>query len=220
MGDVTLPQGVRASAKVGRTARQGSGTASMAAAIVILTSVALAAVSWCPKLVGRLPDLGGHIATVGALVQARCSEPAPHGLAPAGPSPFDLEVASQKDVVPGGGCWSLSATGDSVALRVHARMTLSDLAVHLRMSVAETRRACGLEDDRLRAGQLCRFAIPHLRPVLHQVLPGETLEELRRVYHVPTKYSIRTYNCLPSDRIRTGQTLLMLVPRDGRRVEG
>ena len=108
------------------------------------------------------------------------------------------------------GCFSYDYRTQVLRLRLSRGATLSDLAVHF--GVTQRRL---LEFDRsmrrgLQAGRFYRVPTSHLEVVEHDVRPGDTLGSLAERYDVPSKYSIRTWNCLYPDIIQTGDRLLFL----------
>ena len=111
------------------------------------------------------------------------------------------------------GCFSYDYRTQVLRLRLSRGATLSDLAVHFGV----TRRRL-LEFDRsmrngLQAGRFYRVPTSHLDVVEHDVRSGDTLGSLTERYGVPSKYSIRTWNCLYPDTIRAGDTLIVLRER-------
>lgn len=108
------------------------------------------------------------------------------------------------------GCWSVDPTAKVLTLHVYRGMTLSDLAEHFTTTVAQLRHSNPrLRDSILLAGQAYKVPIGHLRTIHHRVAVGDTMNELRRAVHAPTAYSIRTWNCLDTSRLRAGDTVLL-----------
>lgn len=200
---------------------------SLTLPLLALVVVAIGTGSWCRWYPGpadaALPWLGHQAYRLAAwsaeaLGTARGTPPwVPEEPADAGQTPHGPTSRKAQGERPA--CYHLSPAGDTLTLRVWNGMTVSDLAVHLRTAWATVRTACGLQDDELRAGQTCRFPLVRFRAVLHQVQTGETVAGIRARYGLPTRYTVCTLNCLSSNRIRAGDHLLVLVPREAREVQ-
>jgi|SRR5581483_552024 len=108
------------------------------------------------------------------------------------------------------GCWSMDSTATVLTLRIYRGMTLSDLAEHFNTTVAQLRDSNPrLRRAMLLAGKVYRIPIGHLHVVHHRLQVGETMSGLAKAVHAPNAYSIRTWNCLDSSRLRAGRTVLL-----------
>src|SRR5262249_40774521 len=97
---------------------------------------------------------------------------------------------------------------------VNQGMTLSDLALHFSTTVEEIRSVNpGLRNGRLLAGKAYRIPLDHLRVLRYKVRVGDTLSHLVRDIDAPSTYSIRTWNCLPSNKLLAGKQLLLFRSR-------
>jgi LysM repeat protein len=110
------------------------------------------------------------------------------------------------------GCFEYWEDRDELRLKVFRGMTISDLSVHMRLSPAEVRRACGAEGNKLIAGRECLFDVSHLRLQRTPVERGDNLWSLRRQYDCPSRFSIRAWNCLPNNQLRVGDRLALWLP--------
>jgi len=108
------------------------------------------------------------------------------------------------------GAWELWQEERLASIRATNQMNLSDLAVHMRLPLDDTSRACRRRGSGLQAGDECLFGLDHVKVVVHTVAEGETLALLGTQYAVPSPYSIRAWNGLPSSTIRVGDELLIL----------
>jgi LysM repeat protein len=89
-------------------------------------------------------------------------------------------------------------------------MTLSDLAMHFGVRAANIRAANPrMQGSDLRAGRSYVVPVEDLAFSQHDVRRGETLTTLTQQYGLPTIYTIRALNCLPSARIEAGDALLV-----------
>jgi LysM repeat protein len=138
-------------------------------------------------------------------------------------------AATRASVRSGGGvslsparCSALSADEALLTLHVYQGMTLSDLALHFSTTVEGIRGVNpGLRNGMLVAGNAYRVPLDHLRVLRHKVRAGDTLSQLARDLDAPSAYSIRTWNCLPSNKLLAGKQLLLFRSRlDGQLARG
>jgi hypothetical protein len=107
-------------------------------------------------------------------------------------------------------CWALENNDKLLRLHVYRGMTLSDLAVHFDTTVDTLRRANPtLNGSTLLAGNAYLIPIDHLQMIRHVVKRGETMGGLGRTVDAPTAYSIRTWNCMDTNRVRAGDTVVL-----------
>ena len=107
-------------------------------------------------------------------------------------------------------CYEYSPSARTLVLRVYRGMTLSDLGMHFGVTDADIKRENPhIAGTRLEAGEEYGIPLRGLTLERHRVRRGETLGGLTARYDLPTLYTIRTLNCLPSVRIEAGDELLV-----------
>jgi len=112
-------------------------------------------------------------------------------------------------------CHQLDLDTGVLRLRVYRGMSLTGLAVHFSVSTGEVRALNPqLRGDRLYSGSWYAVPTRHLVPLRHRVRGGETLAGIVSLYGAPSHISVRTWNCLPDNRIRAGDELLVLADPD------
>ncbi|MCC7265621.1 MAG: LysM peptidoglycan-binding domain-containing protein [Candidatus Latescibacteria bacterium] len=88
--------------------------------------------------------------------------------------------------------------------------SLSSIAEHYQLSVAQLRKANRLRGDQIRVGQRLKLP-PFTRPAWHRVDKGETLVGIARLYRLDLD-QLRQFNLLSDDRILVGQRLRLSAP--------
>jgi len=113
------------------------------------------------------------------------------------------------------GVYDYDPSSGLLKLQVFQGMTLSDLAIHFRLSPDDIAALNpSLHGDRVLAGQHYWIPTDHLKASRYRVGRGDTIETLSRTLRAPTPYSIRTWNGLPSNTLRRGQELIVFVEGD------
>lgn len=108
------------------------------------------------------------------------------------------------------GCFAFDPESRWLTLTVSREATLSGLATHFDTSTGALRNANpSLHSSRLVAGESYFIPTKHLSALRHEVRGGDTLASIGERYGVPNKFSIRTWNCLPSDTVKTAESLLI-----------
>jgi hypothetical protein len=103
-------------------------------------------------------------------------------------------------------------------LTIYHGMTLSDLGSHFNLTPAQIKAANpSIRGDLLLAGQQYLIPTSHLKALFHTVKKDDTQYNLVRRYGLKGVYSLRTWNCLPSEDLRIGDRLLIFQPRKANR---
>ena len=106
-----------------------------------------------------------------------------------------------------------NGTDGAIRVVVSRGATLEGLATHFRTSQQAIIAANpSIRSGGLAAGKEYVFPLGDQKIVDHEVRPGDTIGDLTWVFESPNKYSVRTWNELASDNIRTGDTLVFLLP--------
>jgi len=114
------------------------------------------------------------------------------------------------------GCFQFDPASGTLRLRVSRQATLSDLAIHFGTTEEALRASDPAFRSQLLADQDYDFPIDNLVPVIHNIRSGDSLGDLSWAYGAPSRFSVRTWNCLCDDTIRAGDRLLFLLPKDSK----
>ena len=113
-------------------------------------------------------------------------------------------------------CYEFDPKNGWLKLRVYRDMTLSDLVMHFRL---KDRTVIERANPKIQGGYLVSrewYWIPtdHLRPSRYKVNSGDTNFTISNRYKLPTEYTIRAWNCLPSSKVEKGDRLLLFSKKD------
>jgi LysM repeat protein len=112
-------------------------------------------------------------------------------------------------------CFEYDPSKNEFKITVYRGMTLSAFATHFSLSQEEIRAKNPGLKTKLYRGKSYIIPTNHLHAELVDIKRGDTLGEIRNRFKIRSKYDIRTWNCIPSDRrLIVGSKLIVFTPKE------